>query len=628
MILDETGEEIIIKYEKKPEERAQWSNRFEFILCCIGTAVGLGNVWRFPYLCFKNGGGAFLIPYTITLCFIGLPLFFLELAIGQFASIGAIGIWNISPMFKGVGYGMVVISAIVSIYYNIIIGHCIYYFGVSFTTSLPWSHCNNSWNNRTRCYDGSQNSTFLPYQISPSEEYYDNYVLNKSKSIEDIGLPQWRILICFMVAWVVVILILLKGIKYMGKVSYVTALFPYIILTILLIRGLLLPGSLAGIVYYLKPNFSYLTKPIVWVEAATQIFFSLSLCNGNLITMSSYNNFKNNCLRDAVLVAVINCATSVYGGFVIFSNMGFMAHIKNVSMSEVVKGGPGLAFKVYPEALTKMPVSPLWSVLFFLMMIILGIGSQISLVETVLASVQDELQKRKFLTTNRQKIICRILICVVLACIGIPMTCRGGIYILELFDRAVSGCPMLVLALIELLVLSYCYGIDRFREDVKLMIGKKPNNFWKYSWMAISPTLIFILIIALTIFAIIDEDPGFSRSFMALLNIISIIPVMIVVVVFISVYCKKGGWTLFTELRKPLQIWGPAQDTNKHDFHQSIQNVKGDNISKSNFFQSKESIANKFNLRANPDGGDNNMSANTQNIELECLVQDVVINSQ
>lgn len=138
--------------------------------------------------------------------------------------------------------------------------------------------------------------------------------------------------------------------------------------------------------------------------------------------------------------------------------------------------GPGLAFIVYPEALTKMPVSPLWSVLFFLMMIILGIGSQISLVETVLASIQDELEKRKILTTGRRKIVCRfvvisiwqmlkgvliivrICICVMLASIGIPMTCRGGIYLLELFDRAVSGCPMLVLALLELLVISYCYG--------------------------------------------------------------------------------------------------------------------------------------------------------------------------
>nr|AKN21429.1 slc6a-9 [Schmidtea mediterranea] len=621
-IIDENGEEIKIEYEKsvKPK-REEWSNRFEFILCCIGTAVGLGNVWRFPYLCYKNGGGAFLIPYTITLCFIGLPLFFMELALGQFASQGAIGIWSISPMFKGIGYGMTMVSGLVCIYYNIIIAQCLFYFGVSFTSLLPWSNCNNSWNNRTLCYDGTDNSTQLSGKISPSEEYYEKHFLNMSDGIEDMGWPQWRLLVSLVIAWCIVIVILLKGIKYMGKVSYFTALFPYIILTILLIRGLVLPGSLNGILYYIRPDFKYLRNPRVWVEAATQIFFSLSVCNGNLITMSSYNKFTNNCLRDAVLVAVINCATSVYGGLVIFSNMGFMAFAKNVSMTDVVKGGPGLAFKVYPEALTKMPLSPLWSVLFFLMMIILGIGSQIALVETVLAGLQDELVRAKKLVTSNQKILYRLVMCLILFVLGVPMTCRGGMYVLEIFDGAVSGSPMLILALVEVLVVSYCYGIERFRMDIKLMIGYKPNKFWKYSWMIISPFLIFILIIGLTVLSILKKST-FPIGFVILQIVLSLLPIFFVISIFAFVYCKKGGWLLFSELKKPLHHWGPAHDEHKQNFYSSIQDESKTN---SNFFQSKESILKKFHRRLSQSENDKNRINSSQEMEMEKLINDFAV---
>ncbi|CAH8451431.1 unnamed protein product [Dicrocoelium dendriticum] len=174
---------------------------------------------------------------------------------------------------------------------------------------------------------------------SPSEDYFYNEVLKVSNGINDFGVPSWKLVLCLLFSWVVCALAVIKGVQSLGKISYFTALFPYVLLTILLIRSLLLPGATSGIVYYLKPEFSRLLDPRVWVEAATQIFFSLGVCNGGLIAMSSFNKFKNNCCRDAIIVACINCATSVYAGFVIFANLGFMAQVKNTTVDAVARSG-------------------------------------------------------------------------------------------------------------------------------------------------------------------------------------------------------------------------------------------------------------------------------------------------
>uniref|UniRef100_A0A5K4EBM3 Transporter n=1 Tax=Schistosoma mansoni TaxID=6183 RepID=A0A5K4EBM3_SCHMA len=400
-----SGEVILVR--QNPTERGGWNGKLEFMMTCIGYAVGLGNVWRFPYLCFKNGGGAFLIPYTLMLALLGLPLFFLEFAFGQFASLGPISVWNISPLFKGIGYAMVFLSWLLNIYYQVVVAHCLYYFGVSFTHTLPWTECNPAWSTPD-CIDSNRmNYINITYPKSPSEDYYFNQVLKLSPGFEEFGAPGWELSLCLLSCWILCGLAVIKGVQSLGKVSYFTSVFPYIMLTILLIRGALLPGSGAGVLYYLTPDFSRLTDPQVWADAATQIFFSLGCCNGGLITVSSYNKFKNNCCRDAVIVAIINCATSVYAGFVIFSNLGFMAYQKNTTIVEVASSGPGLAFIVYPEAMTNMPLSSLWSVLFFTMMLTLGFGSQFSILETTLSGIQDEFRRLGVHLTERRKIVFR-----------------------------------------------------------------------------------------------------------------------------------------------------------------------------------------------------------------------------
>ncbi|XP_078332547.1 sodium- and chloride-dependent glycine transporter 2-like isoform X2 [Crassostrea virginica] len=601
---DELSQRSTESSESVADDRAQWGGKLEFLLTCIGYAVGLGNVWRFPYLCYKNGGGAFLIPYTIMLGLVGLPLFYMEVALGQYASLGPISIWRINPLFKGLGYAMVIVSWLIGLYYNVIIAHVLFYLCASFTSELPWTTCDNEWNTPyCRVYDYvkesskgnislfnstlsnltdsnmtlSSNITNVHHSLitTPSEEYYNHRVLGKSSGLDDIGTVQPYLALTLLAAWVIVYLTLLKGIQSLGKVVYFTAIFPYLMLIVLMFRGVTLPGAADGIIYYLKPDFNKLMEPRVWSDACTQIFYSLSACSGGLIAMSSYNKFKNNCYRDAVIVCVINCGTSVFAGFVIFSILGFMANEKNVPVSEVADGGPGLAFIVYPEALSRLPIAPMWAVLFFIMMATLGFGSEFSIVECVLSALTDVFPQ---IQPRRANIIFRSVFSVVSFLLGLPMVCKGGIYLLNLVDFSVGGFPLLVIGMFELVAISWIYGYNRFSDNIFAMLGKKPTKYWEICWKFVS-----LLVIAITVFMniIMYAEPDldgqtYSEWAKSLGWMISVFPITVIPFWFLLKYCHDGGWKLLSEGVKPLKSWGPSEANKKFEYRDNGVTYKSD----------------------------------------------------
>ncbi|KAK3101074.1 hypothetical protein FSP39_000752 [Pinctada imbricata] len=571
------------------DERVQWGGRLEFLLTCIGYAVGLGNVWRFPYLCYKNGGGAFLVPYTIMLALVGLPLFFMELALGQYGSLGPISVWRINPLFKGLGYAMVIVSWLIGLYYNVIITHVLYYLAMSFTSVLPWVGCDNEWNTEhciTPDYhrktqvagNGSwENGTYTTMtnltnttgvaavtgiSRTPTEEFYMFRVLGQTSTIDEFGTVEWQLIIPLFVAWLVVFVTLLRGIQSLGKVVYFTAIFPYVMLTVLFFRGVTLPGAGQGILFYITPSFEKLLHPRVWSDAATQIFYSLSACSGGLIAMSSYNKFNNNCYKDALIVCFINCGTSVFAGLVIFSILGFMAYEKGVSMEDVVAGGPGLAFIAYPEAISRMPVSPLWAILFFIMMATLGFGSEFSIVECVLSALADAFP---MLIPRKTNIIFRIVACTICFLLGLPMICSGGIYLLNLVDFSVGGFPLLVVGFMELVAINWIYGFDKFSDNIYCMLGRKPNKYWEICWKYVSPLVILITIVLNM--AMYEEPkmygkesyPGWAKS---LGWMIVMFPIIVIPIWFLLKYCVDGGYELLKKGMQPLKSWGPS-DANK-----------------------------------------------------------------
>ncbi|MEJ1279287.1 solute carrier family 6 (neurotransmitter transporter L-proline) member 7 [Cricetulus griseus] len=326
-------------------DRGNWTGKLDFLLSCIGYCVGLGNVWRFPYRAYTNGGGAFLVPYFLMLAICGIPLFFLELSLGQFSSLGPLAVWKISPLFKGAGAAMLLIVGLVAIYYNMIIAYVLFYLFASLTSNLPWEHCGNWWNTE-RCLEhrGSKDGNgVLPLNlsstVSPSEEYWSRYVLHIQGS-QGIGQPgeiRWNLCLCLLLAWVIVFLCILKGVKSSGKVVYFTATFPYLILLMLLVRGVTLPGAWKGIQFYLTPQFHHLLSSKVWIEAALQIFYSLGVGFGGLLTFASYNTFHQNIYRDTFIVTVGNAITSILAGFAIFSVLGYMSQELGVPVDQVAK---------------------------------------------------------------------------------------------------------------------------------------------------------------------------------------------------------------------------------------------------------------------------------------------------
>lgn len=203
-------------------ERETWGKKMDFLLSVIGYAVDLGNIWRFPYICYQNGGGAFLLPYTIMAIFGGIPLFYMELALGQYHRNGCISIWKkICPIFKGIGYAICIIAFYIASYYNTIIAWALYYLISSFTDQLPWTSCKNSWNtgNCTN-YFAQDNITWTLHSTSPAEEFYLRHVLqiHQSKGLQDLGTISWQLALCIMLIFTIIYFSIWKGVKTSGKV--------------------------------------------------------------------------------------------------------------------------------------------------------------------------------------------------------------------------------------------------------------------------------------------------------------------------------------------------------------------------------------------------------------------------
>ncbi|XP_067412402.1 sodium-dependent neutral amino acid transporter B(0)AT3-like isoform X2 [Emydura macquarii macquarii] len=433
-----------VREVQKEDDRPKWNNKFQYILSCVGFAVGLGNVWRFPYLCQIYGGGHI-----------------------------------------------------------------------------------------EECHE----STAVNY-------FWYRRTLNISSSITDSDTLQWWLVLCLAICWAIVYICTIRGIESTGKAIYVTAIFPYLVLTIFLIRGLTLPGATEGLVYLFTPNLNVLNNPRVWLDAATQIFFSLSLAFGGLIAFSSYNSPKNDCEKDAVTIAAVNSMTSLYASIPIFSILGFKAttgywdcldrniiniinefdlpdktimrdnyttwyEFLNTNYPDKIAGlklrscdlqefldqsasGTGLAFIVFTEAIILMPGSQGWAVLFFVMLFSLGLSSMFGNIEGILTP----LLELRVVSKSVPKEVLSGVICLVCFVTSLCFTLRSGSYWLEVFDSYAGSLPLLIIAFFEVTGVVYVYGIKRFSDDVKWMTGRQPNFYWQVSWRIISPLLMLIVFIA------------------------------------------------------------------------------------------------------------------------------------
>ncbi|XP_034252061.1 sodium- and chloride-dependent GABA transporter 1-like isoform X2 [Thrips palmi] len=487
--------------------RGGWNNQLDFLFSCISVSVGLGNVWRFPYLCYKNGGGTFLLTYFVAMVFCGIPMFFQEVALGQYLGAGGMTlVGTLCPLLRGTGYATMAIVFLLDVYYCVIVAWTLFYLIATFTKlpGLPWETCGNWWNT-ARCSTGA-NGTALGVNTSmvledmegfeilanatnrstPVEEFWDRRVLQLTAGLEDLGGMQWELLGCLLLGWLLVYLIICRGLHESGKIVWFTALFPYAIMLVLAGRALTLPGALDGLVFLVVPDWGALLSAGPWIDGATQIFFSYSIGVGTLPALGSYNAFHHNCHKDAIITCVVNSVTCLLAGGITFSILGYIAHVQGARVADVVSSGPGLVFITYPEVVQQLPGAPAWAFIFFFMLLILGVDSEFCNVESFVTGLVDrwpqQLQPRRGVFT--------LAVCALMFLLAIPMVSQGGMYVFQLMDMyAASGISLLWVAFFQTVAVSWVFGVGRFAKCVHEMTGVNPGPFWRLCWLVLAPAV-------------------------------------------------------------------------------------------------------------------------------------------
>uniref|UniRef100_A0A8C7X5M9 Transporter n=1 Tax=Oryzias sinensis TaxID=183150 RepID=A0A8C7X5M9_9TELE len=538
--------------EDSAADRPAWDSKIQYVLAQVGFSVGLGNVWRFPYLCHQNGGGAFMLLYIFLLLIVGVPLFFMELAAGQSIRQGSIGVWkHISPKLEGIGYSSCVVCFYVALYYNVIIAWSLFYLGNSFQYPLPCDLC-------------------LPSTVkecsssSPTSYFWFRKALNITNSIEESGEFNPIMTGCLLAAWAIVSLAMIKGIKSSARVMYFSSVFPYVVLFIFLIRGLLLDGAMDGITYMFYPRLEIWGNVQVWRQAATQVFFALGLGYGSVIAYSSYNPVQNNCHRDALMVSCINFMTSVLASLVVFVVLGFRAKttalhcvaenigLLNLKMAneshqpwlphfnmtdpssvsipayrewysqyrsflgptitdcnleeEMNKGveGTGLAFIAFTEVMALFPGSPFWSSLFFLMLLNLGLSTMFGTMQGILTPLMDN-----FSLLGRHRTLLTVSSCALGFLIGLLFTQRSGNYFVTMFDDYSATLPLVIVVIFETISVAWVYGTDRFLDDIEIMLKWRPPVVYKYLWKYVC-LLAMVGLLAASLLRMIFKRPTYT----------------------------------------------------------------------------------------------------------------------
>lgn len=345
------------------DTRENWSARSGFIIAAIGSAVGLGNIWRFPYVAYENGGGAFLIPYLIAIFAAGLPLLFLDYAVGHKFRKAPPTAYKKLMNAESLGWWQVMVTLIIGIYYASVL---------SWAGSYMFYSFGQQWGTDTQSF------------------FFNTYLQNgEGLALGFVPTLFWGLVI----VWAAVMFILYGGVR--RGVELANKIFMpllVILFTILVIQAVRLPGATAGLNAFFTPNWEAMTNYKVWLAAFGHIFFSLSVGFGIMLTYASYLKRKTNMTGAGVVIAFANSSFEILAGIGVFAALGFMAYSSGASVEDVVSGGIGLAFIAFPKIISSMGAGgDLFGFLFFASLTVAGITSMVSILQVPIAAFQDKL---------------------------------------------------------------------------------------------------------------------------------------------------------------------------------------------------------------------------------------------
>ncbi len=442
------------------KEREHWDSRLIFIMAAVGSAIGLGNMWRFPYIAAQNGGGAFLIPYFVALITAGIPLMIIEYGLGIRSQGSAyIALGKIRKPFKFVGWAAILGAMCINIYYCIILGWT-WIALLDISTIAQWGAT-----------------------IEASKTHFYTGILHLSDGPWDFEQLHGHLVAGLLATWVVIWIIIRSGLKGIGKILLFTVPLPVILVLILLIRGVTLEGSAAGLNYYLTPDWSKLISPDVWLAAYGQIFFSLSLGFGTMIAYSSFMPKDTELPNSAAITSFSNCCFSFLAGLAVFSVLGYFAVATNAPIEKVVDSGPGLAFIVYPAALAKLPVwVTFFGGLFFVVLLLLGVDSAFSLLETVAASLSDKFSLSRTKATTITAVVSFLA--------GLPLATSAGLYWLDIMDHFIMAYVITVVAVLECIAVGWIWGAKNFATEVNRTAEIKIGPIFSFLVKFLTPIIL------------------------------------------------------------------------------------------------------------------------------------------
>ncbi|XP_058053690.1 sodium-dependent nutrient amino acid transporter 1-like [Anopheles bellator] len=543
--------------------REKWGRSIEFLLSCVALSVGFGNVWRFPYTAMKNGGGAFLIPYLIVLFLVGRPLYYLEMVMGQFSARGCVKVFDVAPLMRGVGIAQTLSLTVILGYYAAVLAIAARYFFASFGSPLPWGRCAAQWEG---CVDSEFQGRVSNASLRPSAEFYFNHSVlhNRWTLDEGLGLPDWKLALCLLFCWLCISGILLRGIRSAGKASYFLAIFPYVILLVLLVRTSTLAGAGDGILYLMQPQWAKLVDVEVWYAAVTQCFFSLTISLGAVIVFASYNNFNNNIYRDAMIISVLDTFTSVISGIVVFGIVGNIAHVTGSRVESMQLAGPQLTFITYPDAIAKFDVAQnVFAVMFFFMFFLLGLGSNTGIVTTIVTAIRD-----RFPRLAHWKVVVGLSV-FGFAC-GLVYITPGGLLVLDITDKYGVTLTTLTLAMLEIVTFCWIYGVGRITVDIRFMLGRSTGWFWRACWGCVTMAIIF----AIWLFSFIHYKPfdvptGYTVFGWCLFSFI-VLQVVAWGAHELLGRSEKGLCSKLVAASKPTADWGPEDATARNQYQAEV----------------------------------------------------------
>ncbi|MEA2055737.1 MAG: sodium-dependent transporter [Candidatus Thermoplasmatota archaeon] len=486
-------------------EKEHWDSRFAFIMAAVGSAVGLGNVWRFPYICYENGGGAFLIPYFIALFTAGVPLLILEFTVGHWArSSPPEAFKKIGKKWEWVGWWTVLIPFVVAAYYVCVMAWCFSY--MIYSLNLRWG--------------------------ANAEQFFFKTFLGMTSSPTILGGIRIPVLLGLVVVWMCIFIILYKGVKRIGKVVALTVPIPAILLIILTIRGLTLPGAMEGISYYLTPDFSKLTNANVWLAAYGQVFFSLSLAQGIMITYASFLKKKADITNNAIITALADAGTSFLAGFTVFSVIGYLTVSQGFGIDQLSISGPGLTFVTYPTAISLLPfAAAFFGMIFYVALLTFGIDSAFSMIEPISSGLHGKWKMSKAKATG--------IMCIIGFFASLIFATGSGIHWLKIIDHHIASFGLVLIGLVECIVLGWMYKIYKLREHANKTSDVLLGRWWDFLIKFVIPSVLIIISILAIVENITKPYGGYSWYIILLGGVIPVVGIFLISFVLMKIKGKE-----------------------------------------------------------------------------------------